>query len=31
MKHVQGPSDDGYGVLQCKNAEVDFFFGVNLL
>lgn len=26
MKHLQGPADDGYCVLQSESAGVDFFF-----
>lgn len=25
MKHLQGPGDDGYCVLECESAGVDFF------
>lgn len=26
MKHLQGPTDDGFCVLQCESAGVDFSF-----
>lgn len=26
MKHLQGTTDDGYWVLQCESAGVDFSF-----